>query len=173
MDKFCINHPEEKAVGTCGGCSALTCYRCSMNIDQLIYCSLECFNQVNPPSTMQLPRVSSPPKPPIHDEFSDMMEAIGSRPPVPPPAPSTSSSPPASLEDPSVVLSAFQADPAASARRNTTRIKHPSPPNVPGGRPPLPSSSCYYHPDTSAIVRCAECRNPICSLCSRETPGGP
>jgi len=174
MDKFCINHPEEKAVGTCGGCGALTCYRCSMNIDQLIYCSLDCFNQVNPPSTVQMPRVS---RPAIHDEFSDMMESFAAKPPVSPPSASKSSAPPANLEEPSVVLSAAQADktsPKASpARGNNVRLAPSVPLNPAEPKPPVLSSSCYFHPDTSAVVRCAECRNPICSLCARETPAGP
>jgi hypothetical protein len=174
MDKFCINHPEEKAVGTCGGCGALTCYRCSMNIDQLIYCSLDCFNQVNPPSTVQAPRIS---RPAIHDEFSDMMESFSAKPPASPPPLSKSSTPPASLEDPSVVLSAAQADkpsPTPSpARGNNVKLAPAAPSTATEPRPPLLSSSCYFHPDTSAVVRCAECRNPICSLCARETPAGP
>src|SRR5215831_15954460 len=36
----------------------------------------------------------------------------------------------------------------------------------------LLSSSCFFHPDTSAIVLCVKCRNPICTLCAKETPEG-
>jgi len=63
--------------------------------------------------------------------------------------------------------------PAPAARGNNVRLASAAPSAPPDARPPFPSSSCYFHPDTSAVVRCVECRNPICSLCARETPGGP
>ncbi|HEV3026437.1 MAG TPA: hypothetical protein VG457_02635, partial [Planctomycetota bacterium] len=34
------------------------------------------------------------------------------------------------------------------------------------------SSSCFFHPDASAIVLCANCRNPICAICAKEVPQG-
>ncbi|HLY07825.1 MAG TPA: hypothetical protein VKW04_00845 [Planctomycetota bacterium] len=194
MDKFCINHPEEKAVGTCGGCGALTCYRCSMNVDQVVYCSLGCFNQLNPPSSMTIKAAgvgglddTSGTMAGLADEYSDVMEAMVPRPapgasalaqaPAPAPAPVTVPSAPASLEDPSVVLSAALADEASTmsfrkyrgpkgAGEDSTLVL------IPGTRRSVLSSSCFFHPDTSAIVLCSECRNPICSLCARETAGG-
>src|SRR4029077_7557830 len=48
----------------------------------------------------------------------------------------------------------------------------PLPLLIPGTRRSMISSSCFFHPDTSAIVLCASCRNPICSLCAEETAAG-
>jgi hypothetical protein len=187
MEKACINHPEEKAVGICGGCGAPTCYRCSMNVDQMVYCSLECFNQLNPPSSLQIPKIQSV-APEVSDVSSDRLTlplddlsdvltpAAPARPPVPAPAPAPVESAPVSLEDPSVILSAALAEEASTmsfprvqtgaAGEDSTLVI------IPGTRRSILSSSCFFHPDTSAIVLCAECRNPICSLCARETEGG-
>ena len=186
MEKFCINHPEEKAVGTCGGCGALTCYRCSMNVDQVVYCSLDCFNQLNPPSSPEILKVTAPPETPadsssvqisgLGDDYSDILEANPVRPPAAPVPPAPVESAPVSLEDPSIVLSTAQADEAStmmfSKYRDPSTGEDSTLVIIPGTRRSVLSSSCFFHPDTSAIVLCAECRNPICSLCARETAGG-
>jgi hypothetical protein len=180
MENFCHNHPEEKAVGTCGGCGAFTCYRCSMNVDQVVYCSLECFNQLNPPSQVAIPRVEAAPtdnseivRAALQDEYSDVMQAM-TTPAAPTPAPAAA--PAASLEDPSVILSAAHAEEPSSVMlkkyRNPATGEDSTLVLIPGTRRSVLSSSCFFHPDTSAIVLCAECRNPICSLCARETAGG-
>jgi len=182
MEKACINHPEEKAVGICGGCGAPTCYRCSMSVDQMVYCSLECFNQLNPPSSLQIPKVQAVSSDVSSDRLTlplnDLSEVLPPPSPArtPAPAPAPAEPAPVRLEDPSVILSAALAEEAstmsfpragggAGGEDSTLVI-------IPGTRRSILSSSCFFHPDTSAIVLCAECRNPICSLCARETEGG-
>ena len=204
MEKYCINHSEEKAVGICGACGAPTCYRCSMSVDQIVYCSLECFNQLNANSSPQVPRQPTAPaeadasqvNPAFADEYSDVMQSMGGVPSHPaPPVPDLDA--PTYLEEESVVLGAPQADEsvvltpppgdesvvlsASQAEDSTMLGMSPPIPRafdtstlviIPGTRRSVLSSSCFFHPDTSAIVLCADCRNPICSLCARETSAG-
>lgn len=163
---YCINHTSERAVGLCGTCKRPACYRCSLTIDQVIYCSTACFNER--PAKARAP--AAPPSPVgLADEFSDVVAAIDSR---------MSASERAAAAEPSVVLSAHLADdhsgttmlgmspvPGLSKDGSSTMI-------MAGTRRALLSSSCFFHPDTSAIVLCAKCRNPICTLCAKETPEG-
>src|SRR5258708_39548452 len=71
MEQYCINHSTEKAVGLCGTCKSPACYRCSLTIDQVIYCSPECFNELDPPSSSSHKRAQA-----RLDEFSDVVSAI-------------------------------------------------------------------------------------------------
>jgi hypothetical protein len=154
-----------------------------MNVDQMVYCSLECFNQVNPPSSYQIPQAGAPAEAPpealvaLMDDYSDvtLTPPPPAAAPVPAPAPEAApvETPPASLEDPSIVLSAALAEEASTLSFPRHRPGDESTlVIIPGTRRSVLSSSCFFHPDTSAIVLCAECRNPICSLCARETAGG-
>jgi len=58
------------------------------------------------------------------------------------------------------------------ARRSVTPSESPRIVVLAGTRRALLSNSCFFHPDTSAIVLCAKCRNPICTLCAKESPEG-
>ena len=60
MDYYCVNHTQEKAVGLCGTCQRPACYRCSLNVNDAIFCSLECFNKLSPPSAMDVPAMREP-----------------------------------------------------------------------------------------------------------------
>jgi hypothetical protein len=169
---YCINHTSERAVGRCGTCQRPACYRCSLTIDQIIYCSTACFNER--PAKGKIPAPPPAPAPAasaaaLADEFSDVVAAIDSR---------AVAAERAALTEPSVVLSAHLADdhsgttmlgmtpvPGLSKDGSSTLI-------MAGTRRALLSSSCFFHPDTSAIVLCVKCRNPICTLCAKETPEG-
>lgn len=162
---YCINHTSERAVGLCGTCKRPACYRCSLTIDQVIYCSTACFNErPGKPKSAALP-----PQVALADEFSDVVAAIDSR---------MTAAERAAAAEPSVVLSANLAD----DHSGTTMLGMspvPSPARdisstllMAGTRRALLSSSCFFHPDTSAIVLCAKCRNPICTLCAKEAPEG-
>jgi len=160
---YCINHSTERAVGLCGTCKRPACYRCSLTIDQVIYCSTACFNER--PAKAKAP-APAPARPVLTDEFSDVVAAIDAR---------SSAAERAAAAEPSVILSAHMADDhsevtklgmtAAAGGDGSTLV-------LQGNRRALLSSSCFFHPDTSAIVLCAKCRNPICSLCAKETPAG-
>jgi hypothetical protein len=163
---FCINHSTERAVGLCGTCRRPACYRCSLTIDQVIYCSTACFNER--PAKAK-PAAPAPAPPVLEDEFSDVVAAIDAR---------TIAADRAALSEPSVVLSAHMAD---DHSQTTMLGMTPMPGLKPDGsstlimggtKRSLLSSSCFFHPDTSAIVLCSKCRNPICTLCAKETPEG-
>ncbi|HLY74566.1 MAG TPA: B-box zinc finger protein [Planctomycetota bacterium] len=167
MEHYCINHPNERAVGLCGTCQRPACYQCSLTIDQVIYCSPECFNELDPPSSS-----SRPPAPaPTLTDLSDVVSALDRREHAAPPAAGTLGS------EPSVILTPQLSDqsdaaidgrnPFSSRRRDESTLVKP-----PGSGRSVVSSSCFFHPDTSAIVLCANCRNPICSLCAKEVPAG-
>jgi hypothetical protein len=161
--EFCINHTTERAVGLCGTCRRPACYRCSLTIDQVIYCSTACFNE-RPAKT----KAPAPSPVALADEFSDVVAAIEAR---------ASAAERAAASEPSVILSAHMADDPSG-----TTMLGMSPVSGAGGdgstlilagtRRALLSNSCFFHPDTSAIVLCAKCRNPICTLCAKETPEG-
>ena len=162
---YCINHTSERAVGLCGTCQRPACYRCSLTIDQVIYCSTACFNE-RPAKAKAAPT----PAVALADEFSDVVAAIDAR---------MSASERVAASEPSVVLSAHLAD----DHSGTTMLgMSPVPGTLDGGdgstlltagtKRSLLSSSCFFHPDTSAIVLCAKCRNPICTLCAKEAPEG-
>ena len=162
---YCINHTSERAVGLCGTCKRPACYRCSLTIDQVIYCSTACFNErPGKPKPASLP-----PQIPLADEFSDVVAAIDSR---------MSAAERVAASEPSVVLSANLAD----DHSGTTMLGMSAVPGpardvsstllMAGTKRALLSSSCFFHPDTSAIVLCSKCRNPICTLCAKETPEG-
>src|SRR5258706_7962493 len=95
---YCFNHTSERAVGRCGMCDRPTCYRCSMTVDQKQFCSLECFNELNPQSTMEAPAMgrihATPPPPPVAappapalDEYSDLIASLQPAKPGPAPEP--------------------------------------------------------------------------------------
>jgi hypothetical protein len=209
IETFCSIHPQELAVGSCGTCHRPTCYRCSMNMDDKVFCSLKCFNDLNPPSgefsarrdddgLVELADPSAPdlpltledsasepavqlPSPSPLDEYSDVvlgMHAAAHA--IAPPAPKPQAPSPASLldADSSVILSAQAAhDVSETTILGMNPVRPPVGDGstlilIPGTRRALISSSCFFHPDTSAIVLCARCRNPICSLCAQETPEG-
>src|SRR6185503_15587612 len=163
---YCINHTSERAVGLCGTCKRPACYRCSLTIDQVIYCSTACFNER--PAKAKPPVAALSPLG-LADEFSDVVAAIDSR---------MTASERAAADEPSVVMSAHLADDHSgttmlgmtpvpgTARDNSSTIV------TAGTGRALLSSSCFFHPDTSAIVLCAKCRNPICTLCAKEVPEG-
>jgi hypothetical protein len=162
---YCINHTSERAVGLCGTCKRPACYRCSLTIDQVIYCSTACFNErPGKPKPASLP-----PQIALADEFSDVVAAIDAR---------MSASERVAAAEPSVVLSANLAD----DHSGTTMLGMNAVPGpardvsstllMAGTKRALLSSSCFFHPDTSAIVLCSKCRNPICTLCAKETPEG-
>jgi hypothetical protein len=176
MDYYCVNHTQEKAVGLCATCQRPACYRCSLNVNQDIYCSLECFNKLSPPSAADVPAVRSEAAVPAAvareaaklDEYSDMIATLNDQSEVVMPA--------AAADEPSVILKSSEAvDPTtmlgmtpvqAPPRDGSTLIL------IPGTRRAVMSSSCYFHPDTSAIVLCSKCRSPICSLCAKESAEG-
>lgn len=181
-----------------------------MNMDDKVFCSLQCFNDLNPPSgevpvrrdeggvadladssapdlplTLEdpasEPTVILPAANPL-DEYSDVvlgMHAAAHTIAPPAPTPDIPTPLPVLDSDSSVILSAH-----ASHEVSDTNILAMDPVRssmgdgsstlilVPGTRRSLISSSCFFHPDTSAIVLCARCRNPICSLCAQETPEG-
>lgn len=162
---YCINHTSERAVGRCGTCKRPACYRCSLTIDQVIYCSTACFNER--PAKARV--AAAPSAAELADEFSDVVAAIDAR---------VGAAERAAAE-PSVVLSAHMAD----DHSGTTMLGLSPLPSHPlekdgstlvmaGTRRALLSSSCFFHPDTSAVVLCAKCRNPICTLCAKEAPEG-
>src|SRR6185436_14848630 len=163
---YCINHTSERAVGRCGTCKRPACYRCSLTIDQVIYCSTACFNER--PAKAKAP-VAAPSPLGLADEFSDVVAAIDSR---------TAAAQRAAVDEPSVVMSAHLADDhSGTTMLGMTPVPGPARDNssaiiMAGTRRALLSSSCFFHPDTSAIVLCAKCRNPICTLCAKETPEG-
>src|SRR5262245_21679298 len=153
---FCINHTSERAVGHCGTCQRPACYRCSLTIDQVIYCSTACFNERPAKAAAPAP---APAPVGLADEFSDVVAAIDSR------AGAVQS---ASLSEPSVILGAHLADDHSgttmlgmSPVAGSGTESDGSTVIIAGTRRALLSSSCFFHPDTSAIVLCAKCRNPI------------
>ena len=171
---YCINHTSERAVGLCGTCQRPACYRCSLTIDQVIYCSTACFNERPAKSKASAPAPAPAPSPAaaavaLADEFSDVVAAIDAR---------GSAAQQSALAEPSVVLGAHLAD----DNSGTTMLGMSAVPGLAkdgsstlimaGTRRALLSSSCFFHPDTSAIVLCVKCRNPICTLCAKETPEG-
>jgi hypothetical protein len=176
MDYYCVNHTQEKAVGLCGNCQRPACYRCSLNVNQTIFCSLECFNKVSPPSAIDVPAFREEAAVTAGavrdaaslDEYSDVMAGLTDVSEVVVPA--------SAADDSSVILRSDQAqDPTTMlgmhpvhgmARDGSTLIL------IPGTRRAVMSSSCYFHPDTSAIVLCSKCRSPICSICAKESPEG-
>src|SRR5262245_10538921 len=160
---FCINHTTERAVGLCGTCKRPACYRCSLTIDQVIYCSTACFNE-RPARAKAAAPAPPPPAAALADEYSDVVAAIDSR---------TSAAERAAAQEPAVVLSAHMADDhsgstilgmkaVAGTSSDASYGGDGSTLILAGTRRQLLSSSCFFHPDTSAIVLCVKCRNPIC-----------
>src|SRR5262245_46483448 len=96
---FCINHTTERAVGRCGTCQRPACYRCSLTIDQVIYCSTSCFNER--PAKARAPAPVAPAPVGLADEFSDVVAAIDAR---------ASAAERAAASEPSVILGAHLAD---------------------------------------------------------------
>jgi hypothetical protein len=143
-----------------------------MTIDQVIYCSPECFNELDPPSSSSHPASHAP----LSEELSDAMPAFANPKTAAPSATKPSDSDELG-SDPSVILTPPSDDASDAAylgvspvlsRRHDESTLSP----VSGTRRALLSSSCFFHPDTSAIILCVNCRNPICSLCAREVPEG-
>src|SRR6185295_13473404 len=141
---YCINHTSERAVGRCGTCQRPACYRCSLTIDQIIYCSTACFNER--PAKAKAPAAPEPAPAAsaaaLADEFSDVVAAIDSR---------VSAAERAALTEPFVVLSAHLADdnsgttmlgmtpvPGLARDASSTLI-------MAGTRRALLSSSCFFH----------------------------
>ena len=107
MDYYCVNHTQEKAVGLCGTCQRPACYRCSLNVNQDIFCSLECFNKLSPPSAPDIPAMRREVAVPAGvveaarlDESSDVMAGLTDVSEVVMPA--------AAADEPSVILRSDQ-----------------------------------------------------------------
>ncbi|HVR83494.1 MAG TPA: hypothetical protein VMU54_04235 [Planctomycetota bacterium] len=172
MEHYCINHSNERAVGLCGTCKRPACYQCSLTIDQVIYCSAECFNELDPPSSpsekLAHPRLA--------EDFSDVVWTTGAPGKDSPSAPHAPANSPLG-SDPSVILTPQPDDAADAAYVGKSPVSRRGTDESTlmlstGARRTLLSSSCFFHPDASAIVLCANCRNPICALCAKEVPEG-
>src|SRR5438067_10798 len=148
---FCFAHPGVKAVATCGNCRRPVCPRCTLNVDRVAYCSTDCLSELNAPSADSLP--ARPSKTAaggtILDEVSEIVRKTHAEREVKAPPPVASAE---AHREPSITLKAAQADPQSSPSSRKMA--------VPGTGRGMLSSSCFFHPDTSAIVRCVKCRNP-------------
>jgi hypothetical protein len=145
-----------------------------LSVDGISYCSPECMNSLNAPSSGNLPvRGAKPAGGSVLDEVSEIVQKHGE------------GKRRAALSEPSIILRAHQADGPAVLAPPGRRSGSGTPPAgegptpgpmrpivIPGTARGTLSSSCFFHPDTSAIVRCVKCRNPICSLCAEETAEG-
>ena len=160
---FCFNHHGTKAVATCKNCRRPVCSRCTLDVDQVSYCSPECLSELNAPSSDSIPARTPAKAAAAATVLDDVSEMVATH--------STDRDP--KHREPSITLKAVQADgtPKQSGLRAPSSGEHRriAPPGT--GRSMF-SSSCFFHPDTSAIVRCVKCRNPICSLCAEERPEG-
>ncbi|HVE39389.1 MAG TPA: hypothetical protein VNM14_05835 [Planctomycetota bacterium] len=162
----CFLHPSDKALGTCANCDRPICRLCMLSVDGISYCSPDCMNALNAPSASAIPAMGrkAPAAGSVLDEVSEIVQTRGE------PAAATSR---AALSEPSITMRAHQADrPAVHAPTARKGSSGAQPVVIPATARGTISSSCFFHPDTSAIVRCVKCRNPICSLCAEETTEG-
>jgi len=162
----CFLHPSDKALGTCANCDRPICRLCMLSVDGISYCSPDCMNALNAPSASAIPAMGrkAPAAGSVLDEVSEIVQPRGE------PAAATSR---AALSEPSITMRAHQADrPAVHAPTARKGSSGAQPVVIPATARGTISSSCFFHPDTSAIVRCVKCRNPICSLCAEETTEG-
>jgi hypothetical protein len=150
-----------------------------LSVDGISYCSPDCMNSLNAPSAGTIPALGKKAAAggSVLDEVSEIVQTRGESGAAAPTR--------ASLSEPSITMRAHQADGpavlAAPARKNGSGTPPSGDAKTPGPMRPIVipgtargtiSSSCFFHPDTSAIVRCVKCRNPICSLCAEETTEG-
>jgi hypothetical protein len=157
-------------------------------VDGINYCSPDCLNALNAPSASNLPALGKkvPAGGSVLDEVSEIVLKHGET------SASAEAKARAALSEPSITLRAHQADrpavrtipvPKNGGAGGPGNSAPPAPGDavtpgqmrriiVPGTARQTLSSSCFFHPDTSAIVRCVRCRNPICSLCAEETTEG-
>jgi hypothetical protein len=150
-----------------------------LSVDGISYCSPDCMNALNAPSAGNIPAMGKKATAgaSVLDEVSEIVQKHGE--------PAGAVQARASLSEPSITMRAHQADGPAVLAPPVRKSGSGTPPagdaHTPGTRRPIVipgtargtiSSSCFFHPDTSAIVRCVKCRNPICSLCAEETSEG-
>jgi hypothetical protein len=150
-----------------------------LSVDGISYCSPDCMNALNAPSAGNIPAMGKKASAggSVLDEVSEIVQKHGE--------PAGAAQARTSLSEPSITMRAHQADgPAVLAppvRKSGSGMPPAGDANTPGPMRPIVipgtargsiSSSCFFHPDTSAIVRCVKCRNPICSLCAEETSEG-
>jgi hypothetical protein len=176
----CFFHPSDKAVGTCANCDRPICRLCTLSVDGISYCSPDCLNSLNAPSSGGIPvrGMKGASSGSVLDEVSEIVQTHGET------AGLTEAAARAALSEPSITLRAHQADAAvlpSPGKKNGSGTPPVGDAHTPGPMRPIIvpatargtiSSSCFFHPDTSAIVRCVKCRNPICSLCAEETTEG-
>ncbi len=164
----CFLHPSDKALGTCANCDRPICRLCMLSVDGISYCSPDCMNALNAPSASTIPAMGNKAAAAgsVLDEVSEIVQTHGEPVGAEPNAR-------AAFSEPSITMRAHQADrPAVLAAPPRKGSSGAQPVVIPATARGTISSSCFFHPDTSAIVRCVKCRNPICSLCAEETTEG-
>src|SRR6185436_3981785 len=96
MAESCSRHPDRASEGVCVKCGGQTCVMCRVDVDGAHYCSIICFTEAALATKRKTLREPSPAPDPLAD--LDLSKS---------PAPADSEAP---VEDPSIVLSAQQAE---------------------------------------------------------------
>src|SRR4029079_12565156 len=100
----CFLHPSDKAVGVCANCDRSICRLCTLSVDGISYCSPDCLNTLNAPSSGGMPALGAAKAASggsVLDEVSEIVQKHGES----GAAPSR-----AALSEPSITMRAHQAD---------------------------------------------------------------
>lgn len=185
MAGMCITHRARTATGNCVRCGGGTCALCVLDVDGILYCSVLCFTeQALEAKGKPLVRKSDPlaaidlnepsvvlgaPDEERADESSILMSSAAED-----DRSETSildlTAKRREMEDSSIVPMTGPKDPTSIldmrgwAERPPTSDT-PVPMVLPGTRRSTIRSTCVFHADTPAVVRCSACADPICTLC--------
>ncbi len=149
----CAQHPEVAATGVCVACDRPLCRPCLRTIGGTLQCATDC--PAEPSAVIQ-----DPP----HDRSDILLPSWLDEDPEDKSKTSIlDMSPVVPLVVP--IQETAEAEPEAPGEA-------PMPIVIPGTRRASIQTNCALHLDTPAVVLCAACQTPICSLCIEETPRG-
>jgi chemotaxis protein histidine kinase CheA len=195
MADACTTHPGRTSTGRCLRCGNGTCALCVLDIDGALYCSVLCFTEQTLkakgkrlPSPDPLAAVDLQPEPSVVltpeeaepvDDSSVMMSAAESEDRSETSILDMSTAKRKGFDDSSIAPVQNQMkDPTSilglgSSIYQPPKNETPLPMVLPGTRRSTIQSACVFHPDTSAVVFCSKCSDPVCTMCiADEEQGG-
>ncbi len=192
MPDPCSTHPERSATGRCARCGGGTCAVCTVEVAGRVYCSILCFTEhALALKGRTVPKRHDPlaeamtPEPALEDEPSVVLSAadassetsildLSSLKRASDSEESTIVPVEGRMKEPTSILNmaAMAKAPDGSWLDEPPSPETPLPILLPGTRRSTIQSTCVFHGDTPAVVRCSVCKDPICTLCIADEEHG-
>ena len=196
MPDPCSTHPDRNAAGRSARSGRGTCSLCTVEVGDRRYCSILCFTEqalAAKGKTLKTKRADplaetlTPPAPGAQDEPSVVVRAADAAPSEETSLLDLSSLKRPSTSDESTVvplegrmkeptsilnMAGIAKSPDGSWLEEPPQTETPLPILLPGTRRSTIPSTCVFHGDTPAVVRCSLCGDPICTLCIADEEHG-